>query len=714
MRAVIRLARLTLGLVVGCSSTTSTEVSFGSEPQLSVSGSVVRFASAAEGRALLGAPDGFTLALSAFDRSLRLGTARDVSDDEYRSHVGAQTLEWTRVERNEWVREVRELDRALQGLELCLPPEVLLVKTTGRDEMGAAYTRGAAIVLPVEQAARARIGLLAHELFHIASRACPKQRERLYALIGFSPLPRVSPPSEHEERRITNPDAERLDAYVVVEDGAEQHNVVPLLVSGVAIEQAISGHNWFRSLKVLLLEIDPKLGRIERDAGGRPRVLDAARTDWTSRLAKNTDYAIHPEEVLAENFALLVKRRRGERLELNAPELVDALEASLGSVSGSGERCALVVTDDDIPSGSATAGALFVGEDELGRRLLTNDAIAVARGFVDAGFPCVVVADSHEGAIDAARVKAAGFRTTTPTDPTWMWPLVGVAGPRYDVAALVGYHGRAGAGGFRDHTLNDFVSAEMNGKDIGEVELLALGLSALGTRVVLVTGDHAAVAEAKAASPTIESVAVRWRNVEGQSRFLSESEAPSILEAAARRAAKKAVPLLTSKVPLELRVRARGEASAKAAVERASSALVAGRERLSTLLEGPLVVEGTLTREGKSLVWRSPTALGAFVSLIVVASACRPPQEAWGFIEEGYRAYQAGSYETAIAAYERALELDPDDVATWCRIGRARLAHGKRAEARAAFSAAMARIDDVNDQQMKEVCTQGASDAAAK
>src|SRR5258708_3350812 len=71
------------------------------------------------------------------------------------------------------------------------------------------------------------------------------------------------------------------------------------------------------------------------------------------------------------------------------------------------ESCALIETDDDITSGSATAGALFVGEDELGRRLLTSDVLAVAEGFREAGFSCVVVADSHansrEHAIDGER-----------------------------------------------------------------------------------------------------------------------------------------------------------------------------------------------------------------------------------------------------------------------------------------------------------------------
>ena len=35
------------------------------------------------------------------------------------------------------------------------------------------------------------------------------------------------------------------------------------------------------------------------------------RSDWSRRLARNTRYTIHPEEVLADNLALLVRRRLG-------------------------------------------------------------------------------------------------------------------------------------------------------------------------------------------------------------------------------------------------------------------------------------------------------------------------------------------------------------------------------------------------------------------
>ena len=36
---------------------------------------------------------------------------------------------------------------------------------------------------------------------------------------------------------------------------------------------------------------------------------EASATDWSRRLGRNTRYTIHPEEVLADNYALLVRRR---------------------------------------------------------------------------------------------------------------------------------------------------------------------------------------------------------------------------------------------------------------------------------------------------------------------------------------------------------------------------------------------------------------------
>ena len=77
-----------------------------------------------------------------FDRSARLEVGREVSESEYLSLVSKQTLDWSAAER-ELLRTILEDFRVQTARwKLDLPPEVLLLKTTGREEGSAAYCRG--------------------------------------------------------------------------------------------------------------------------------------------------------------------------------------------------------------------------------------------------------------------------------------------------------------------------------------------------------------------------------------------------------------------------------------------------------------------------------------------------------------------------------------------------------------------------------------------
>jgi hypothetical protein len=56
--------------------------------------------------------------------------------------------------------------------------------------------------------------------------------------------------------------------------------------------------------------------------------------DYARQIGRNTPYTIHPEEILAENFALLV---RGET-DVPSPEVLRRMEDVLrGDVAGGGE-----------------------------------------------------------------------------------------------------------------------------------------------------------------------------------------------------------------------------------------------------------------------------------------------------------------------------------------------------------------------------------------
>ena len=91
-------------------------------------------------------------------------------------------LEWNDAEKRNITSSFQGIHKTLEAMALPLPKEVLIIKTTGKEEGGAAYTRANAIVLPQAdlKAPVDRIQkTISHEIFHIMSRANPSLRERL-------------------------------------------------------------------------------------------------------------------------------------------------------------------------------------------------------------------------------------------------------------------------------------------------------------------------------------------------------------------------------------------------------------------------------------------------------------------------------------------------------------------------------------------------------
>ncbi len=293
----------------------------------------LRLATAAEARELLSAEDAFTRALGSFDRSFRMRTTEAVSDAALRAFLGEQALDFAADEAEAWEATIAEVARGARGMGRWLPDEVLVVKTSGREERDHAYTRGNAIVLPAARVERLRgpraIYLLAHELFHVASRASSELRDATYALLGFTPIAPVAPPVELDARRMTNPDAFVLGHYVRLTSTSGERAVVPLLTCPVPLAEAIGRDSVLRTVRVALLEIDPITGDVVRGADGEPITLEPAATDWARRLDRNTRYTIHPEEVLADNLALLVRRRLGHDVPIADLSFLDAFEDAL-------------------------------------------------------------------------------------------------------------------------------------------------------------------------------------------------------------------------------------------------------------------------------------------------------------------------------------------------------------------------------------------------
>lgn len=291
----------------------------------------LRLASEDESREALARKDVFLDSLSPFDRAVRLKSAREVSQEEYQRHVSAQVRPWTDDDRQRLDRALAPLTEKLAQWSLPWPKEVLLVKTSGDEEPGASgYCRGPAVVLAgrvVNQPPERLADLVCHELFHVLSNQNPALRRKLYAIVGFEPCTPIVYPAPLAARRITNPDAPTADYFIRVEADGRPVAAVPILYSATERYDPAKGGGLFDYLTFRLLAID-KTGERWAPAltDGHPVLLEPDKTpSYQDQLGRNTKYIIHPEEVLADNFVLLVR----ERTDVPSPQVLRKMRAAL-------------------------------------------------------------------------------------------------------------------------------------------------------------------------------------------------------------------------------------------------------------------------------------------------------------------------------------------------------------------------------------------------
>jgi hypothetical protein len=295
----------------------------------------LEFASVQQGRASLRRSDAFARQLSSFDIGARRRTLEATSLSGFLEFASREARDWTPSEVAGWMDIAGELSDAAKGLKLGLH-RVPVVKTTGREEFeSSGYTRQHAIVitqvasgLPSTDRRRAFF-LLAHELFHVVSRANPAYRDALYSLLGFEPFDGFNYPAELEARRLSNPDAFGYGHALTVQTPVGNADVVPVNQSAVPLEEAIHLPSIFAVLGILLLSVDTGSGEVHRDDGGNVIAFNFGNTDWVPLMRRNSAFIIHPEEVLADNFATLMEWRATGEIPAANPSNVPTNDVAL-------------------------------------------------------------------------------------------------------------------------------------------------------------------------------------------------------------------------------------------------------------------------------------------------------------------------------------------------------------------------------------------------
>jgi imidazolonepropionase-like amidohydrolase len=289
----------------------------------------LQFAGIDQARDILGSSDAWARQLSVFDRGARQRTLEPTNTRDFLEFVSGAAAAWTDDEMLYWQSLVDQLGKAMEGLNLVLP-DAWMVKTTGLEEFNAIYVRNQSIVFPrwrvdLPRDAPRDIFLLAHELFHMLSSEDPSWRDELYALLGFRRFPGLEFPAELEDRRLSNPMyGARHEYALTVQTDSGPVDVTPVYQAAVPLGEFIAiaegpPRAVLEAIDFVLLPVDTCTGTVLRDDRGNPVVYRFEDTDWVDQMQRNTSYIIHPDELLADNFALLMEWRRSGKIPEAVP-----------------------------------------------------------------------------------------------------------------------------------------------------------------------------------------------------------------------------------------------------------------------------------------------------------------------------------------------------------------------------------------------------------
>ncbi len=209
-----------------------------------------------------------------------------------------------------------------EAVDLCnnlnkaiLPSEIKLIKSRGSYYGGDAfYTRENCIVIPSERIEvrnrEAMLSVILHEIFHIYSRLNPEKQKNLYQLIGFENIGDskdliISSPLK--EQLLTNPDGPNFAYAINLESKERKLKCVPI-ISATLPNFTKEKKVFFDYLYFDLFEVvqnEDKAWEVLSDKDGKAQVPDDAMPSFFEQIKYNTQYIIHPDEILADNFMIL-------------------------------------------------------------------------------------------------------------------------------------------------------------------------------------------------------------------------------------------------------------------------------------------------------------------------------------------------------------------------------------------------------------------------
>ena len=146
------------------------------------------------------------------------------------------------------------------------------------------------------------------------------------------------------------------------------------------------------------------------------------------------------------------------------------------------------------------------------REVMTDEVATAVQAARDGGASEFVLSDSHGNAENLMLERLPEEVTVVRGFPRPLSMMQGIDST-FAAVILIGYHAPTNSAvGVRSHTLSSarLTEVRLNGKAVSEAGIAGAVAGRFGVPVIMISGDDAAVAEAKAALGDIEGAVVKW------------------------------------------------------------------------------------------------------------------------------------------------------------------------------------------------------------
>ena len=247
--------------------------------------------------------------ITTIDVAIQLKTSpqslKKLHVDFYKEYLKTQVGNFTKSETEQLIAIWNKIQRYSKAVNQDLAIDVNLVKIkTGHYGPNVFYTRGNNIFIPDNMTEKINgevlFPILMHEWWHILSEYYPDLKEALYTVFGFKKHNlQLVIPEKLNESLLTNPDGVSMDFAL---PAGNNNWLMPMIFTDQTgfnpVKNDFMGH---LKMEVYRINSDGKLLLPELNPN-----LQKDMQYFFSNIGDNTQYIIHPDEIVADNVMLAI------------------------------------------------------------------------------------------------------------------------------------------------------------------------------------------------------------------------------------------------------------------------------------------------------------------------------------------------------------------------------------------------------------------------